>query len=99
MASHSARAHTKASAERFRGRKLQEARKRLFAKHPLCVECERQGRVRLATQRDHIVALVNGGQDIESNTQGLCGPCHEAKTARDLGNKHRQTIGLDGWPK
>ena len=51
---------------------------------PLCAECERQGRVTAATVVDHIVphkgdkAMFWGS----GNWQGLCAPCHNAKTAR-----------------
>ena len=84
--------------ERIRGRRLQTIRARHFARHPLCVDCEKAGRVRLATELDHIVALVNGGQDVEANRQGLCSSCHAAKSDRDLGHKPRQRIGIDGEP-
>lgn len=69
-------------------------RKRLFADHPLCVECEKQGRIRAATQRDHIMALAEGGADDPSNIQGLCGDCHDIKSqaesrrARGVGGLH-----------
>ena len=66
--------------ERMRGRALQEARARLFKRSPLCVECERSGRVAAATQRDHVVPLGEGGLDVESNTQGLCETCHDVKS-------------------
>lgn len=69
--------------ERMKGRALQEARSRLFRRSPLCAECERQGRVRLAVVRDHIVSMAEGGLDVEANTQGLCDPCHDAKTERE----------------
>lgn len=62
------------------GRKLQAARARLFADQPLCVLCEREGRVRLATERDHVVPLSEGGVDDDSNVQGLCSECHEGKS-------------------
>lgn len=62
------------------GRKLQAARARLFSANPLCVECEKHGRVQLATQRDHIVSLGDGGADDDSNVQGLCHDCHEEKS-------------------
>jgi 5-methylcytosine-specific restriction protein A len=74
-------------AKRIRGRKLQDIRQRHFQEHPLCVQCQKNGEARLATQLDHIVALTNGGEDIPSNRQGLCEPCHAAKTALDLGRK------------
>lgn len=52
----------------------------LFTSNPLCVECERLGRVTLATQRDHIKPLAEGGTDDDSNVQGLCHDCHEGKS-------------------
>lgn len=55
-------------------------REALFRKDPLCAECKRNGLVTLATQRDHIVSLAEGGLDEEGNTQGLCDDCHEAKS-------------------
>lgn len=66
--------------KRTTGRKLQAMRAALFQAQPLCVMCEAQGRVTLATQRDHIVPLAEGGQDTADNTQGLCEPCHEGKS-------------------
>lgn len=66
--------------KRVTGRKLQAMRADLFSRNPLCVECDRQGRVTLATQRDHIVPLAEGGQDDDSNVQGLCLECHDEKS-------------------
>jgi 5-methylcytosine-specific restriction protein A len=42
--------------------------------------CEAAGRVTLATQRDHIKPLAEGGADDQSNEQGLCHACHEGKS-------------------
>ena len=66
--------------KRITGRKLQRMREELFRRDPLCAECRRQGMESVATQRDHIVALTDGGADDESNTQGLCDACHDAKS-------------------
>ena len=66
--------------------------------NPLCVMCERDGRVTLATEVDHIHALVNGGKDERDNMQGLCHECHASKTAQDMGHRPKVTVGLDGWP-
>ncbi|GAB2913818.1 HNH endonuclease [Paralcaligenes ginsengisoli] len=66
--------------KRITGRKLQRLREELFAQEPLCVACIKAGRIRLATQRDHIVPLFEGGADDESNTQGLCDDCHDVKS-------------------
>ena len=84
--------------QRLRGRPLQTLRRRLLSAQPLCVACQRAGRLNLASELDHIVALVNGGGNEEENLQGLCAPCHVDKTALDLGQRVKPVIGLDGWP-
>jgi 5-methylcytosine-specific restriction protein A len=87
---------------RIRGRKLQEIRKRHFEQFPLCVDCQKQGRITIATELDHIIALTNGGHDFDvdpSQKCGLCHDCHEAKTAKDMGYRPRLAISLDGWPE
>lgn len=66
--------------KRITGRRLQAMRASLFQREPLCAECTRHGRVRLATQRDHKIPLAEGGTDDEANEQGLCDECHEAKS-------------------
>jgi len=66
--------------KRITGRKLQRKRQALFMRQPLCEGCEEQGRVRLATQRDHRIPLAEGGLDDESNEQALCDECHAAKS-------------------
>jgi 5-methylcytosine-specific restriction protein A len=66
--------------KRITGRRLQRMRASLFSRDPLCAECRKQGRVTLATQRDHIIPLAEGGLDDETNEQGLCDACHEGKS-------------------
>lgn len=85
---------------RIRGTTLQNRRKRWFSANPLCVHCEKNNRISLARELDHIVPLFKGGQDDETNLQGLCKPCHDAKTAKDMGHGKppKATIGVDGWP-
>jgi 5-methylcytosine-specific restriction protein A len=84
--------------QRIRGRKLQALRSRFFGANPLCVVCEKAGRLSVATDLDHIVALVNGGSNDDENFQGLCAACHVDKTAVDLGQQIKTVIGPDGWP-
>ncbi|MBM0211863.1 HNH endonuclease [Pseudomonas syringae group genomosp. 3] len=65
----------------------QKARKGYFARHPLCVHCERVGRVTVATDLDHIIPH-RGDQTLfwaRTNWQGLCHSCHSAKTATEDG--------------
>lgn len=38
---------------------------------------------------DHIVALVNGGRNCESNLRALCYDCHRKKTDDDLSEKSK----------
>lgn len=76
--------------KRVTGRRLQAMRADLFSRHPLCVECQRLGRVTLATQRDHIKPLAEGGADDADNVQGLCEPCHDAKSQTEsIRGRHR----------
>lgn len=79
--------------KRITGRKLQAMRAELFARDPLCAECKRQGRVTLATQRDHIKSLAEGGADADDNVQGLCADCHEAKSKAESARGVRRAWG------
>lgn len=79
--------------KRITGRKLQRMRAALFTRDPLCAECRRHGRVTLATQRDHIKPLAEGGLDDESNEQGLCHACHEAKSLAEAARGRRRATG------
>lgn len=83
--------------DRIRGRTNQRRRKRLLSANPLCVHCEQRGDVTVATEVDHIIALTNGGPDTDENCQGLCGPCHERKTIKDMGRKD-MACDVNGWP-
>ncbi len=79
--------------QRPSGRANQRLRRELFEREPLCVECKRRGRVSLATQRDHIVPLAEGGQDVAENVQGLCNECHMAKTLTESMRGQRRARG------
>lgn len=67
--------------------------------HPLCVHCEREGRVVAATEVDHIVPH-KGDMDIFWDAYGerhpgagwmsLCKSCHSTKTATEDGGFGRK---------
>lgn len=63
------------------------ARRLYLSRHPLCVECERRGRLTPADTVDHVVP--HKGDPVllwdEANWQALCAPCHSRKTAREDG--------------
>ena len=82
------------SVKRITGRRRQDRNRRLFESDPLCVECRVAGRVSVATQWDHKTPLHLGGADDESNLQGLCDDCHDAKTAREAHDR-----GAQGYPQ
>ena len=64
---------------RIRGPQLQRLRMQLFADEPYCRLCK----VQLATIRDHITPLAEGGTDALENIQPLCQACSDTKTQRE----------------
>lgn len=54
-----------------------------LSREPLCRECAKAGRVRAATDVDHIDG--DSGNNADDNLQSLCHSCHSAKTARENG--------------
>lgn len=49
--------------------------------------------MRLATIRDHVLPLAEGGADTAANVQGLCDPCHDLKSAAE------RARGVDRWAR
>ena len=86
--------HIAYSADRMRGgaasrgydRKWRQARKLFLQKHPLCAECQKEGRLTPATVVDHIIPH-RGDQKLfwdEQNWQPLCARCHDRKTGHGM---------------
>ncbi|MEK6291065.1 MAG: HNH endonuclease signature motif containing protein [Paraburkholderia tropica] len=48
-----------------------------------CAECRRLGRVREATEVDHVRPKSQGGTDDPGNLSAINHDCHKAKTARE----------------
>lgn len=65
------------------GRAHDLMRARVLREEPLCQPCHRAGRVSASSIADHIVPKAEGGGDERENYQGICHPCHVAKTARE----------------
>jgi len=90
---------TKRVQERTRGERWTKMRALYLQQYPLCEHCDAAGRITLAEEVDHILPLSQGGTDAFENLQGLCKPCHAAKTADEHPERvKRPEIGLDGWP-
>lgn len=49
-----------------------------------CVRCDRKTIGKLRPEFDHVVPLILGGKNAESNLQLLCNECHGAKTKLDV---------------
>ena len=45
---------------------------------------------------DHITALHKDGSNDDDNMQVLCPPCHQVKTAQDMGYKERAKFDAQG---
>lgn len=54
-----------------------------------CMGCSRKVGNGLRYAFDHIKALINGGENRESNIQILCEECHKKKTRVDVAEKAR----------
>ena len=81
---HRAAADLRRGSSRDRGYtyRWEQARIQFLREHPLCAECERNGKVTAATVVDHIKDH-KGNHDLfwnVNNWQPLCKHCHDRKT-------------------
>lgn len=65
---------------RTTGRKLQAIRFAIWRKDQHCKHCGEITAHPYGYEIDHVVALEDGGRDVDSNRQLLCIGCHDAKT-------------------
>lgn len=75
--------------ERTRGSAWMKTRERWLRAHPLCCQCEAEGRTTLAEEVDHITPLWKGGPDTSENLQSLCREHHNRKTAEEAAERAR----------
>jgi hypothetical protein len=69
--------------------------------HPLCAECERQGRVQEATLSHHVEEYRPGDSDLKfwfGALESLCNDCHAKVHGRPVKLPYRRDIDPDGWP-
>jgi len=58
-------------------------RKWFLSLHPLCEDCQDDGRYTVATEVDHVNPLANGGERLNpDNCRALCKSCHSRKTVK-----------------
>ena len=63
------------------GRAWKRIRDRYIKAHPLCEECQKQGKLTPAEEVHHILPLSKGGDSSADNLMALCKPCHSRITA------------------
>ena len=88
-------AHTKQEAKRYNqsdrdpnsnkryGRTWMQIRTAFLSANPLCVMCNREGRLTPAALAHHKVKLADGGSNDWENLQALCSSCHSALHSRN----------------
>lgn len=64
-------------------------RDRIRERHPTCYLCTRPFVEGEAVALDHVTALINGGENRESNLRPVHVKCHAEKTAEDVAEKAR----------
>ena len=69
---------------RTTGRALQKRRLAVWSRDPHCAHCRQLTVFPSGFNLDHILALGNGGEDTDANSQVLCLACHGKKTRRDI---------------
>lgn len=78
----------------------QKLRATFLASNPLCVFCQREGRVTPATIADHVEPHRGDLHKFwHGSIQGLCKLHHDSDKQRiERGGKAKVAIGEDGWP-
>lgn len=82
-----------------------KVRDRLRQKFPNCYLCSRKIEADEKMALDHIVALINGGENRESNLRPVHQKCHATKTAGDVAEKakvaakRQKHLGIVDAPK
>lgn len=77
--------------KRLRGSALQARNRRLLQKNPICVDCAQLGEIKAreagytitVDEWDHVIPLVKGGVDDETNLAGRCLQHHREKSERE----------------
>ncbi len=71
------------------GRAWRRIRLQYIQAHPLCEQCELEGRLTPAEEVHHIVPLTDGGTNDVSNLMALCKSCHSSITINDGRNAQK----------
>jgi len=85
--------------ERGYNSRWEKARKTYLMRNPLCVMCQKEGRVTAATVVDHIRPHKGDSALFwdTDNWQSLCKPHHDRDKQREERGRF-QAVDIDGWP-
>lgn len=75
--------------KRIRGHAGMKLRAEVMAEEPYCRHCLEDGKRVRSEEVDHIMPLEAGGEDVRSNKQALCKPCHAEKSKRERAEARR----------
>src|SRR5690349_19392238 len=83
------------------GHKWRKRRLAFLARNPLCVMCEKEGRITAADTVDH--KIPHKGDltlfwDEAGNWQSLCKPHHDQTKQREEIHGYSSEVDLSGWP-
>lgn len=79
-------------------KRWQKIRYMQLLKYPLCVYCEKLGKVTQATVADHIEPHKGCEHKFwYGELQSLCKHCHDSIKQREESGGLVKAIGLDGW--
>lgn len=71
------------------GARWRRIRAAYISQHPLCEDCQAQGKITPVAEVHHVLPLEHGGSHDFSNLRSLCKPCHSRQSALD-GDRWRQ---------
>ncbi len=76
---------TRTQGKFYKTKRWQTVRGHILSIEPLCRECVKKGRTRIAKVVDHILSIRDGGDKTNiKNLQPLCHPCHNSKTSKEI---------------
>ncbi|OYY40450.1 HNH endonuclease signature motif containing protein [Reyranella sp.] len=80
----------------YRSREWKRLRAATLARDPVCIT---RGCGQPSSHADHVVPRSKGGADSLDNLRGMCGPCHNRRSAS--GNAAPRAVGClpDGTPR
>lgn len=70
-----------------------KVRKNYLMQHPLCEQCEKEGRIMPAKEVHHIKAISEGGERFDfDNLMAVCRACHQKFTDQQIRERRKGSI-------